>query len=67
MDIKTKSHKIFNNDSLAILKRKAKLTLNKAAYVGIYILSLSKVLVYKLLYDNIKNRYGNNSRLSFAY
>ena len=30
------------------------------------ILDLSKVLMYKLHYDYIKNKYANNSRLSFT-
>ena len=30
-----------------------------------YMLDLSKVLMYKFHYDYIKNRYGINSRLSF--
>ena len=30
------------------------------------ILELSKVLMYELHYDYIKNKYGNNSRLLFT-
>ena len=30
------------------------------------ILDLSKVLMYELHYDYIKNKYGNNSRLLFT-
>ena len=30
------------------------------------ILDLSKVLMYEFLYDYIKNKYGNNSRLLFT-
>ena len=30
------------------------------------ILELSKVLMYEFQYDYIKNRYGNNSKLSFT-
>ena len=30
------------------------------------ILELSKLLVYQFHYDYIKNKYGNNSRLSFT-
>ena len=51
------SQKIFHND-LA--------TLNKPAYVGMYILDLSKVLIYEFHYDYVENKYGNNSRLLFA-
>ena len=30
------------------------------------ILELSEVLMYELIYDYIKNKYGNNSRLFFT-
>ena len=68
MDIQTKymSRKIFNNDLVAILKNKVTLTLNKPAYIEICILELSKVLMNEFHHDYIKNKYGNNSRLSFA-
>ena len=36
------------------------------AYVGIVILDLSKVLMFKFHYDYIKNKYGNNSILLFT-
>ena len=60
------SHKIFNNDLVTIRKSKVTLTLNKPAYTGMYILGLSKVLMYEFHCDYIKNKYGNNSRLSFT-
>ena len=59
------SHKIFDNDLVAIRKNKVTLTLNKPAYIGMCILELSKVLMYEFHYDYIKNKYGNNSRLLF--
>ena len=34
------SHKIFDNDLVAIRKSKVALTLNKPAYIGMYILEL---------------------------
>ena len=60
------SHKKFHNDLVAICKDKATLMLYKSAYVGMCILELNKVLMYKFNYDYIKNNYGNNSRLSFT-
>ena len=39
------SHRIFNNDLVAICKRKVTLVFNKPAYIGMYILQLSKVLM----------------------
>ena len=60
------SHKIFDNDFIAIRKSKAALTLKKSAYIGMCILELSKVLIYQFHYDYIKNEFGNNSRLLYA-
>ena len=56
------SHKIFDNDLVAIRKNKVTLTLNKPAYIGMCILELSKVLMYEFHYDYIKNKNGNNSQ-----
>ena len=39
------SHKVFDNDLVAIRKNKATLTLSKPAYIGMCILELSKVLM----------------------
>ena len=53
------SHKIFHNNFVAIRKGKTALKFNKSANFGMYILELSKVLVYEFHYDYIKNKYGN--------
>ena len=60
------SHKIFENDLVAIHKNKGTLTLHKPAYIGMCILELSQVLMYEFHYNYIKNEYGNNSRLLFT-
>ena len=60
------SHKKFDNDLIAIGKNKLTLTLSKLAHIGMYILELNKVLMYKFYYHYIKNKCGNNSRLLFA-
>ena len=39
------SHKIFDNDLVAIRKNKVRLTLDKPAYIGMFILKLSKDLI----------------------
>ena len=39
------SHKVFDNDLVAIRKNKVTLTLNKPTYIGICILKLSKVRI----------------------
>ena len=61
------SHKIFDNDLDAIRKSKVTLTVSKPVYIGMCILELSKVLIYELHYDYIKNKYDNNSKLLFTY
>ena len=61
------SHKIFDNDLVAIRKNKVTLTLNKPASIGMCILELSKVLMHEFHYDYIKNKYGNNSKILFTY
>ena len=60
------SHKIVDNDLAGIRKNKLTLTLNKPAYIGMCILELSKVSMYEFHYNCIKNKYGNNSKLSFT-
>ena len=58
------SHKIFDNN-LVMYKSKLALKLNKPTYIGMSILYLSKVLMYKFHYDYIKNKYDNKSKLLF--
>ena len=60
------SHKIFDNDFVAIRKNKVTLMLKKPVYIGMCIFKLSEVLMHKFHYDYIKNKYGNNSRLLFT-
>ena len=59
-------HKIFDNNLVAICKNKPALKLNKPAYIGMCILELSKVLMYKFYYDYIKNKYDNTSKVLFT-
>ena len=61
------SHKIFDNNLVAIRKSKVSLKLNKPAYIEMCILKLSKVLMYEFHYDYIKNKYDNKSELLFTY
>ena len=48
-----------------ILIRKSKLALylKKPTYIGMCVLELSKVSIYKFHYDYIKNKYDNKSKL----
>ena len=52
------SHRIFDYDLVAIRKNKVTLTLNKPAYIWMWLLELSKVLMCKFHYEYIKNKYG---------
>ena len=45
--------KIFDNNLVAIRKSKLALKFQKPAYTGMYILALSKVLMYEFHYDYI--------------
>ena len=57
--------KILDSGLVAIYKSKSTLKLNKAAYVGMFMLDLSKLLMYEFHHDYIKDKYGNNSRILF--
>ena len=50
---------------IELCKSKVTLTINKLTY-HMYILDFSKVLIYKIHYDYIKNKYGVNWRLLFT-
>ena len=60
------SHKILDNNLVAIQKTEVALKLNKPVYTGVCILELSKVLMCELYYDYIKNKYRNKSKLLFT-
>ena len=59
------SHKVFDNNLVAIRKSKVTLKLNKPAYIGMCILELSKVLMYEFHYDCIKKD-DKKSKLLFT-
>ena len=51
---------------ITVRTSKVALKLGKPAYIGMWILELSKVLMNKFHYDYIKNKYENNSRPLFT-
>ena len=55
-------HKTVYNGLVAIRKNKVTLTLKKPAYIVVFVLELSKVLMCEFHCDYIKNKYDNNSR-----
>ena len=60
------SHKIFDRNLVEIRKSKFALKLNKPAYIEMWILELSKALMYKFQYDYIKNKYYIKLKLLFT-
>ena len=60
------NRKIFTEDLVAVHKMKETLKLNRAAYVGMCILDLSKTLMYDFYYNYIKKRYNNKAKLLFT-
>ena len=58
------SHKILDKNFVTIRKRKVILTVSKPADIGMCILDLSRILIYKFHF--IKNKYHNNSNFLFT-
>ena len=61
-------HKKYFIDSnfVAISKRRLALKLNKPAYIEMWLLELSKTLIYQFHFDYIKNKHKNESKLLFT-
>ena len=57
---------IFNENLVAIHKIKESLTLNRTAYIGMFILDISKTLMYDFHYNYIKEKFGSNAKLLFT-
>ena len=57
------SHKIFDNNLVAVGKSKVLLKLSKSANIGMCILEFSKVLMCEFHYHCIKNKCDNKSKL----
>ena len=47
----------FRENSLATEMRKAQIFMNKPAYLGLSILELIKIVMYKFCYDYVKRKY----------
>ena len=55
----TKKH--FTENLLGIEMKKTKVKMNKPLYLGITILDISKIFMYKFWYDYIKPKYGDRA------
>ena len=60
------SCKIFSENLVAVNMKQERLKLNKPSYVGMYILDLSKVLMYDFHYNYIKRKYNERAKLLFT-
>lgn len=61
-----KRRTIFTEQLAAVHMSKTKLFFNKAIYVGMSILDISKTLMYDFHYNVIKTRYGDNAQLQYT-
>ena len=54
------------SEDLSIIEmNKTKVKMNKPMYLGLSILDISKILMYKFWYDYMKPKYGNRVKLSY--
>ena len=60
------NRKIFNENLAAVNNIKEIPTLDRPAYVGMFILDLSKRLMYDFHYNYIKSRYNDKAKLLFT-
>ena len=58
--------KRFSENLLAIEMKKTKVKMNKPAYLGMSVLNISKMLMYKFWYDYIKPKYEDRAKLCYA-
>ena len=54
--------KFFTENLLAIEMIKTQILMNKAVYLGVSILDLSKTLLYEFWYDYVKPKYCENAK-----
>ena len=58
--------KHFTENLLGIEMKKTKVTMNKQLYLGMAILDISKLLMYKFCYDYIKPKYRDRAKLCYT-
>ena len=57
--------KWFSENLLAIEMKKSVIEANKPIYLGLAILSLTKIIMYEYWYDDMKPKYGDNIKLCY--
>ena len=60
------SCQLINPELLQINKFKAKVTLNKPVFIGVAILDLSKLIMYRYFYDTLKKSFNNRINLLYT-
>ena len=58
--------KIFSENLISAHMTKTSLTMNKPVYLGMYILDLSKTIMFDFHYNYIKPKYGDKAKLLFT-
>ena len=58
--------KHFSDNLMSIKVRKTTVKMNKAIYLGISILDISKILMYEFWYDHIKPKYQDKAKLYYT-
>ena len=57
--------KQFSENLIAIEMKKARVKMNKPLYLGMSILDISKILMYKFWYDYLKPKYNDKAKLYY--
>ena len=57
---------IFNTHLVSVHMKKTSLTMNKPVYLGMFILDLSKIVMFDFHYKYIKPKYGKQAKLLFT-
>ena len=60
------SHKKFSEHLMVIEMKKKRVKMIKPLYLGMSILDVSKILMYKFWYDYIKPKYDDRAKLCFT-
>ena len=60
------SHKKFSDHLMAIEIKKTRVKIAKPLYLGMSILSISKMLMYEFWYDFINPKYGDRAKLCYT-
>ena len=60
------SHKNFSDHLMAIEMKKTRVKMTKPLYLGMPILDISKILMYKFWYHYISPKYGHKAKLCYT-